>query len=106
MFIYSSHSGHPWRHYGNWKDITLQFQEAVKGKTVLQGVNNNKLYQLIQTILDLKLGELLHDDLFGLFEAMSAIEMMDPKMDAGMMCIRGARKIVSFDQALQVCTNT
>lgn len=75
-----SHSGHPWRHYGNWKDITLQFQEAVK---------------------DLKLGELLHDDLFGLFEAMSAIEMMDPKMDAGMMCIRGARKIVSFDQALQ-----
>ena len=34
--------------------------------------------------LDLELGELLHDDLFGLFEAMSAIEMMDPKMDAGM----------------------
>ena len=27
---------------------------------------------------------MLHDDLFGLFEAMSAIEMMDPKMDAGM----------------------
>ena len=32
----------------------------------------------------MELGELLHDDLFGLFEAMSAIEMMDPKMDAGM----------------------
>ena len=27
---------------------------------------------------------MLHDELFGLFEAMSAIEMMDPKMDAGM----------------------
>ena len=37
---------------------------------------------LINTELDL--GELLHDELFGLFEAMSAIEMMDPKMDAGM----------------------
>ena len=35
---------------------------------------------------ELSLGELMHDDLFGLFEAMSAIEMMDPKMDAGMRC--------------------
>ncbi len=37
---------------------------------------------------ELKLGELLHDDMFGLFEAMSAIELMDPKMDAGMKCNR------------------
>ena len=36
-------------------------------------------------IPQLQLGELLHDDMFGLFEAMSAIEMMDPKMDAGMV---------------------
>lgn len=50
----------------------------------------------------MNLGELLHDDLFGLFEAMSAIEMMDPKMDAGMMCNRGIRKTISFDQAVQV----
>ncbi|XP_072402056.1 N-alpha-acetyltransferase 35, NatC auxiliary subunit-like isoform X3 [Diabrotica undecimpunctata] len=62
------------------ENITSKFQEAVK---------------------DLKLGELLHDDLFGLFEAMSAIEMMDPKMDAGMLCNRGSRKIISFDQAVQ-----
>ncbi|CAH1285825.1 unnamed protein product [Diabrotica balteata] len=61
-------------------NITSRFQEAVK---------------------DLKLGELLHDDLFGLFEAMSAIEMMDPKMDAGMLCNRGSRKIITFDQAVQ-----
>jgi len=39
---------------------------------------------------ELTLGELLHDELFGLFEAMSAIEMMDPKMDAGMSCNRAA----------------
>lgn len=62
--------------------------------------------------LDLSLGELLHDKLFGLFEAMSAIEMMDPKMDAGMVCNRGKKKSLSFEQAVQVsrsfcgcCTN-
>lgn len=33
---------------------------------------------------------------------MSAIEMMDPKMDAGMMCNRGSKKVLNFDQALKV----
>lgn len=47
----------------NWKNVTQPFLEACT---------------------ELDLGELLHDELFGLFEAMSAIEMMDPKMDAGM----------------------
>lgn len=46
---------------------------------------------------------MLHDDLFGLFEAMSAIEMMDPKMDAGMLYNRAPKQIISFDQAVQVC---
>lgn len=50
----------------------------------------------------LKLGELFHDELFGLFEAMSAIEMMDPKMDAGMLCNRGGKPTLNFDQALAV----
>jgi hypothetical protein len=50
----------------------------------------------------LELGELLHDPTFGLFEAMSAIEMMDPKMDAGMVCNKGKRAILNFDQAFQV----
>jgi hypothetical protein len=48
------------------------------------------------------LGELLHDELFGLFEAMSAIEMMDPKMDAGMLCNRGSKAALNFDQAVEV----
>ncbi|KAJ8981491.1 hypothetical protein NQ317_007017 [Molorchus minor] len=69
-----------WLIPNSWANITDTFHDAVK---------------------DLKLGELLHDDLFGLFEAMSAIEMMDPKMDAGMLCNRGVRKIVSFNQAVQ-----
>ncbi|GLH12633.1 N-alpha-acetyltransferase 35, NatC auxiliary subunit homolog [Gryllus bimaculatus] len=64
----------------NWVDVTTEFFEAVKG---------------------LELGELLHDDLFGLFEAMSAIEMMDPKMDAGMLCNRGSKSALTFDQAVQ-----
>ena len=38
----------------HWKDVTTEFFEASK---------------------DLQLGELLHDETFGLFEAMSAIEM-------------------------------
>lgn len=40
--------------------------------------------------------------MFGLLEAMSAIEMMDPKMDTGMLCNRGARRVTSFEQAVNV----
>ncbi len=39
---------------------------------------------------------------FGLFEAMSAIEMMDPKMDAGMMCNQAKRKVFNLEQAIEV----
>ncbi|XP_044734192.1 N-alpha-acetyltransferase 35, NatC auxiliary subunit [Chrysoperla carnea] len=64
----------------NWVDIGDEFNECCK---------------------DLALGELLHDDSFGLFEAMSAIEMMDPKMDAGLLCNRGDRKVLNFDQSVE-----
>ncbi|XP_075970669.1 N-alpha-acetyltransferase 35 isoform X1 [Anticarsia gemmatalis] len=64
----------------NWVDITQDFFKHLQ---------------------DLKIGELLHDGhLFGLFEAMSAIEMMDPKMDAGMLCNRGNPKPLNFSQAV------
>jgi len=49
----------------------------------------------------LKLGELCHDDMFGLFEAMSAIEMMDPKMDAGMVCNRANSNPMTWDMAVE-----
>lgn len=42
---------------------------------------------------------------FGLFEAMSAIEMMDPKMDAGMIGNQVNRKVLNFEQAIKVCMN-
>ncbi|KAG8312628.1 N-alpha-acetyltransferase 35 NatC auxiliary subunit [Homalodisca vitripennis] len=64
----------------NWVEITDEFFSAIK-------------------VLDL--GELLHDELFGLFEAMSAIEMMDPKMDAGMLCNRGNKTALTFEQAVE-----
>lgn len=47
-----------------WKDITSEFFHSAQ---------------------ELQLNELLHYELFGLFEAMSAIEMMDKKMDIGMV---------------------
>lgn len=64
----------------DWKDITSEFFECVE---------------------ELELGELLHYELFGLFEAMSAIEMMDKKMDIGM--IDGKEKVpLTFEVAVKV----
>uniref|UniRef100_A0A8C8JRG4 N-alpha-acetyltransferase 35, NatC auxiliary subunit n=1 Tax=Oncorhynchus tshawytscha TaxID=74940 RepID=A0A8C8JRG4_ONCTS len=68
------------RNNANWVDITHEFKGACK---------------------ELNLGELLHDKLFGLFEAMSAIEMMDPKMDAGMIGNQVNRKVLNFEQAVK-----
>nr|XP_018903163.1 PREDICTED: N-alpha-acetyltransferase 35, NatC auxiliary subunit [Bemisia tabaci] len=62
---------------GDAEDITEEFFSAVK---------------------ELSLGELFHDEFFGLFEAMSAIEMMDPKMDAGMLCNRSRVPALSADE--------
>lgn len=42
---------------------------------------------------------------FGLFEAMSAIEMMDPKMDAGMMCNQAKHPVLNLEQAIEVNLN-
>uniref|UniRef100_A0A182JRR2 Protein MAK10 homolog n=1 Tax=Anopheles christyi TaxID=43041 RepID=A0A182JRR2_9DIPT len=72
-------SGHIEASADDWNEITAQFFDCVK---------------------DLKLGELVHDSTFGLLEAMSAIEMMDPKMDAGMSCNREATPL-TFDTAVE-----
>lgn len=54
--------------------------------------------------VELELGELIHHQkLFGLFEAMSAIEMMDPKMDAGMCCNKNSAPL-TYEVAVQVKT--
>lgn len=64
----------------NWQSITDEFKTACDG---------------------LEIGELIKDPNFGLFEAMSAIELMDPKMDAGMLSNQSQAKIKSFDQAIK-----
>ena len=64
----------------NWQEVTPAFLSACQ---------------------DLALGELLHDEMFGLFEAMSAIEMMDPKMDAGMLCNRANNVPVTWEEAVE-----
>ena len=43
----------------------------------------------------------MHHELFGLFEAMSAIEMMDSRMDAGMCCNK-EKTPLTFETAVQV----
>lgn len=55
---------------------------------------------------ELSLGELVHHKMFGLFEAMSAIEMMDPKMDAGMCCNKNTSTPLTFDTAINVSYQT
>ena len=52
-------------------------------------------------IAELSCGQLFHDELFGLFEAMSAIEMMDPKMDAGMMCNQTNKRVLNLEQSIR-----
>ena len=64
--------------------------------------DNMLTWSFCWSVLDLRLGELVHDDMFGLFDAMSAIEMMDPKMDVGMLCNSSQRRIRSFEQAVEV----
>lgn len=58
-----------------WTDVSLLLEAACK---------------------DLRDGELVHGDNFNLFAAMSALEIMDPKMDSGMVC-----KYYSVDEAIE-----
>lgn len=64
-----------------WVDITKEFFESCS---------------------ELNLGELAQDMLFGLFEAMSAIEMMDPKMDVGMGYNKHDTPPHTFESAVEV----
>ncbi|XP_052824393.1 N-alpha-acetyltransferase 35, NatC auxiliary subunit [Octopus bimaculoides] len=73
----------PTRLVYQWVDITDEFSQACS---------------------ELHLGELLRDSSFTLFEAMSAIEMMDPKMDAGMLCNQTKRKVLNFEQSIKAST--
>lgn len=64
-----------------WKEITDDFFNSVH---------------------ELDMGELLHFEMFGLFEAMSAIEMMDKKMDIGMVDGKEKNVPLTFEVAVKV----
>lgn len=64
-----------------WKEITTDFFHSIE---------------------ELELGELLHYEMFGLFEAMSAIEMMDKKMDIGMIEEKEKNTPLTFEVAVEV----
>eukprot|EP00941_MAST-03F_sp_MAST-3F-sp1_P001486 g1486.t1 len=53
---------------------------------------------LRQCCSDLKRGEMLHTPSFSLFNAMSAIELMDPKMDSGMK----RERVVPVEERIQI----
>lgn len=66
---------------GSWHDITNIVKDSVK---------------------HLELGELLKCDRFTLLEAMSAIELMDPKMDSGMVLTQSNRKVYNLEQSVKL----
>lgn len=66
--------------YGTWTDITGEFLDSVK---------------------QLDLGELIKCDRFTLLEAMSAIELMDPRMDSGMLLKRTNRQILNLEKSVK-----
>eukprot|EP01135_Chromosphaera_perkinsii_P005748 Nk52_evm48s359 gene=Nk52_evmTU48s359 len=64
-----------------WEDVTEKFKAEAKC---------------------LGVGRLFHDNLFSLVEAMSALELMDPKTDSGMVQENeGGSGVYSLDEALQ-----
>lgn len=65
----------------SWLDITEDFMSSIK---------------------QLNLGELLKFDQFTLLEAMSAIELMNPKMDSGMLLKKSNRKILTLEQSVRM----
>lgn len=93
------------RPFYKWTEITGEFFESIKE---LQLVNYQIFFDffgILKFLLHLYYiftkGELMHHEFFGLFEAMSAIEMMDSRMDAGMCCNK-EKTPLTFDTAVQV----
>ena len=52
-------------------------------------------------LVELKSGELIHAEGFGLQNAMSAIEIMDPRMDAGIASLTSGSPLVTLQEVVQ-----
>ncbi|XP_030368987.1 N-alpha-acetyltransferase 35, NatC auxiliary subunit homolog [Scaptodrosophila lebanonensis] len=76
---------------GNCGFMDTDWQQKIRSNSAAEDITQFPLYAWVNVTKDfhnacseLVPGELAQDMLFGLFEAMSAIEIMDPKMDVGM----------------------
>ncbi|XP_031261358.1 N-alpha-acetyltransferase 35, NatC auxiliary subunit isoform X2 [Pistacia vera] len=81
------------------KELVSMNREALEQTSIPYG--DNSVWADVSPLLDaacreLRDGELIHGDNFNLFAAMSALEIMDPKMDSGMVS-----KYYSLDEAIE-----
>jgi hypothetical protein len=53
-------------------------------------------------VAELEEGELIHDARYSLYESMTIIELMDPKMDMGMAGARNLSAVACFGEAMVV----
>lgn len=87
----------------NWRTITTEFKDSCDGLEIGELVKDNKYESnLALCTSNYLFNKIQINNSFGLFEAMSAIELMDPKMDAGMLSNQSQAKIKSLSQAVQV----
>jgi hypothetical protein len=73
----------------SWHDITEAFRGATAG---LLRFPPSAYY-----FLELGVGELLHDDAYTLYESLTSVELMDPKMDSGFV------HLLSFLSYFRLC---
>ncbi|CAH0515497.1 unnamed protein product [Peronospora belbahrii] len=71
-----------------------ELRTEIETKLKLQSSPSNTKWQDITQLMsaaakELKVGQLMHENDFKLFDSMSALELMDPKMDSGML-VNGA----------------
>ncbi len=81
-------------HGVEWVDITAVLKGAASGMP--QSV------QVADMCTELALGQLVREEHFSLYDAMTAIELMDPKMDSGMDFAQSSKRIGSLNEAVKV----
>lgn len=86
----------------NGKPLQKSFSKLFKVHDIMILTSSSEIIFIDLYYVELSLGELMHNEMFGLFEAMSAIEMMDPKMDAGMCCNKNTEAPLTFETAVSV----
>ncbi|XP_059637894.1 uncharacterized protein LOC132279856 isoform X2 [Cornus florida] len=79
---------------GGSRDVPVPINPSIPSGEQTVWADVSSLLQAACT--DLRDGELIHGENFNLFAAMSALEIMDPKMDSGIVC-----RYYSVDEAIE-----